>query len=173
MATSDLENQLRQRDQLIELMAETIRRQQQIIAEQAQEIARLRGRVAELERVLEHKAQANRSKTPRFSGDYSLRSQERPTRRRKKRSPGRRPKSLKLDQAQRTEEVYPKDVPPQNCVFVRDRLAWRIKGGRAVHVRYRLHRDPSTGRMAGLPEVLPRSEHGLEVAVILAFLVYT
>ena len=86
MDTSDLENQLRQRDQLIELMAETIRRQQQILAEQVQEIARLQGRVAELERVLERKAQANRSKTPRFSGDYSLRSQERPTRRRKRRS---------------------------------------------------------------------------------------
>ena len=64
-------------------------------------------------------------------------------------------------------------MPPQQCVFVRDRLAWRIEDGRAVRVRYRLHRESSTGRMAELPEVLPRSEHGLEVAVILAFLVYT
>jgi transposase len=173
MDTSDLENQLRQRDQLIELMAETIRRQQQILAEQAQEIARLQGRVAGLERVLERKAQANRSKTPRFSGDYSLRSQERPTRRRKRRSPGRRPKALKLDRTERTEEVYPEGVPPQQCVFGRDRLAWRIEDGRAVRVRYRLHRDSHSGRMAELPEVLPRSEHGLEVAVILAFLVYS
>src|SRR6188768_255565 len=140
MDTSDLENQLRQRDQLIEQMAETIRLQQQIIAEHAQEIARLRGRVAELESVLQRKAQANQSKTPRFSGDYSLRSQERPKRRRKKRSPGRRPKSQKLDQAERTEDVYPDGVPPQQCGFVRDRLAWRIEEGRAVPVRYRLHR---------------------------------
>jgi uncharacterized coiled-coil protein SlyX len=173
MDTSYLENQLRQRDQLIEQMAETIRRQQQIIAEQAREIDRLRGRVAELEAVLQRKAQAHRSKPPRFSGDYSLRSQERPERRRKKRSPGRRPKSQKLDQAQRIENVYPEGVPPQQCAFVRDRLAWRIEQGRAVHVRYRLHRDSGTGRMAELPDVLPRSEHGLEVAVILAFLVYT
>ena len=135
------DNQLRLGDQLIEQMAETIRRQERIIAEQAQQIAHLQGRVAELESVLGRKAQANRSKPPRFSGDYSLRSQERPKRRRKKRSPGRRPKSQKLDQA--------------------------------VRVRYRLHRESSTGRMAELPEVLPRSEHGLEVAVILAFLVYT
>jgi transposase len=173
MATSHLENQLRRRDQPIELMAETIRRQERIIAEQARQIARLQARITELESVLERKAQANRSKPPRFSGDYSLRSQERPTRRRKKRSPGRRPKALKLDQAQRTEEVYPQGVPPSQCDFVRDRLAWRIEHGRAVRVRYRLHRDSRTGRLAELPELLPRSEHGLEVAVILAFLVYT
>jgi hypothetical protein len=173
MDTSHLENQLRQRDQQIEQMAETIRRQEQVLAEQAQQIERLQSRVTELESVLERKAQANRSKPPRFSGDYSLRSQERPGRRRKKPSPGRRPKSQKLDQARRIEEVYPEGVPSQQCAFVRDRLAWRIEEGRAVHVRYRLHRDSSTGRMAELPEVLPRSEHGLEVAVILAFLVYT
>src|SRR3954463_6926329 len=107
MDTSHLENQLRQRDQLIEQMAETIRHQQQIVAEHAQEIDRLRGRIAELESVLERKVQANRSKTPRFSGDYSLRAQERPRRRRKKRSPGRRPKSQKLDQAERIDDVYP------------------------------------------------------------------
>ena len=52
MDASDLENQLRQRDQLIEQMAETIRRQERIIAEQAQQIAHLQGRVAELESVL-------------------------------------------------------------------------------------------------------------------------
>src|SRR3954451_14972775 len=174
MDASDLENQLRQRDQLIEQMAETVRRQERIIAEQAQEFARLQGRVAELESVLGRKAQANRSKTPRFSGDYSLRSQERPKRRRKRRSPGRRPKSQKLDQAERSEDVCPEGVPPQQCVFVPDRLAGRSVDGRggAVRLRYRLHREPSAARMAELPEVLPRSEHGLEVAIILAFLVY-
>src|SRR4051812_13894580 len=173
MDASHSENQLRQRDQLIEQMAEAVRPQERIVAEQAQEIARLQGRVAELESVLGPKAQANRSKTPRFSGDYSLRSQERPKRRRKRRSPGRRPKSQKLDQAERTDDVFPEGVPPQDCIFVRDRLAWRIEDGRAVRVRYRLHRGPGTGRMAERPEVLPRSEYGLEVAVILAFLVYT
>jgi transposase len=173
MDVSYNENQPWQQDSQIEQMAETIRHQQQIIAEQAQEIARLQGRVADLEAVLERKAQANRSKTPRFSGDYSLGSQERPKRRRKKRSPGRRPKSQKLDQAQRTVDVFPEGAAPQQCVFVRDQLAWRIEDGRAVLLCYRLHRDVHTGSMAELPDVLPRSEHGLEVAVILAFLVYT
>src|SRR4051794_2217466 len=131
MDTSHLENQLRQRDQQIEQMAETIRHQERIIAEQAQQIDRLQGRVAESESLLERKAQANRSETPRFSGDYSLRSQGRSRRRRKRRSPGRRPNSQKLDQAERTEDVYPEGVPPQQCVSVRDRLAWRIEEGRA------------------------------------------
>src|SRR3954463_4213675 len=131
MDVSHSENQLRQRHQLIDQMAETVRRQERIIAEQAQQIAHLQGRVAELESVLGRKAQANRSKSPRFSGDYSLRSRERPRRRRKKRSPGRRPKSQKLDQAGRTEDVYPEGVPPQQCVFVRDRLAWGIDERRA------------------------------------------
>src|SRR3954452_22328586 len=150
MDASDLENQLRQRDQLIEQMAETIRRQERIIAEQAQQIAHLQGRVAELESVLGRKAQANRSKPPRFSGDYSLRSQERPRRRRKRRSPGRRPNSQKLDQAERTEDVYPEGVPPQQCVFVRPRLAWRTEDRRARDVRCGPVRDGGTGRMADL-----------------------
>src|SRR3954468_11949092 len=124
MDASDLENQLRQRDQLIEQMAETIRRQERIIAEQAQQIAHLQGRVAELESVLGRKAQANRSKPPRFSGDSSLRSQERPKRRRRRRSPGRRPESRKLDQAERTEEVDPEGVPPQHSSAPSCGIGW-------------------------------------------------
>src|SRR4051794_8457795 len=132
MDTSHLENQLRQRDRPIDQMAETIRHQGRIIAEQAQQIDRLRGRVAEWESVPQREAQANRSQAPRFSGDYRLRSQERSRRRRKRRSPGRRPKGQELDQAERTEDVYPEGVPPQPCAFARDRLAWRIEDGRAV-----------------------------------------
>src|SRR4051812_32060323 len=120
MATSHLENQLRQRDRQIERMAETIRHQERIIAEQAQQIARLQARVTELESVLGRRAQANRSKTPRFPGDNSPRPQERPTRRRKSRSPGRPPKSQKPDQVQRTENFYPEGVPPPQCDCVRD-----------------------------------------------------
>ena len=173
MDVARLQDELRRRDRLIEEMAETIRRQQATIAAQAEELARLRERVSELEGVLERQAKAKQSKPPRFSGDYSLKTQERKGRRRRKRSPGRRKTGEKLDRAQRIENVYPEGVPPGRCRFERDRPAWRIEDGRAVLVRYRLHREIGTGRTAVPPDLLPRSDYGLEVAIILAFLVYT
>lgn len=160
------EKQLQERDQRIEQLLEVIR-------QQAEEIQRLKDRVAELEAVLGKRQQANDSKPPKFSGDYSLTQQERQqTRQRRKKSPGRTPNQDKLDQVQRTQEVYPEGLSPEHCGFCRDRFAWRLEDGKAVFVRYRLHRQLGTRQIAQLPDVLPRSEYGLEVAIILAYLVY-
>ena len=48
-----------------------------------------------------------------------------------------------------------------------------MEDGRAVFVRYRLHREKGTHNVAGLPDVLPRSEYGLEIGITLAYLVYS
>ena len=38
---------------------------------------------------------------------------------------------------------------------------------------YRLHKEQGTRNVARLPDVLPRSEYGLEIAITLAYLVYS
>ncbi len=78
-----------------------------------------------------------------------------------------------MPQVQRTQDVYPDGVPPERCRFSRDRFVWRLEDGRAVFVRYRLHRENGTHNVAGLPDVLPRSEYGLEIGITLAYLVYS
>jgi hypothetical protein len=126
-----------------------------------------------LEAALGQRKEANASKPPQFSGNDSLDQQEKKqSRHRMKKSPGRRPNSEKLPQVQRTQDVYPDGVLPERCSFCRDRFVWRLKNGRAVFVCYRLHRTNGTHNVVTLPDVLPRSEYGLEIAIVLAYLVY-
>lgn len=135
-------------------------------------IAELEKRLADLEAALQRRSETNASKKPRFAEDYSVGTQEKKGRkRRKKRSPGRRPKEVKLADVARTEEVYPADLKPEQCSFSHDRLAWRLENGRAVLVRYRIYKG-HWGFPAEMPDLLPRSEYGIEVAVILSYLVY-
>lgn len=167
MDAASYERELRQRDGRIAELEVLLRRRDA-------EIAELRRRLAELEAVLQRRVAANAAKKPRFAGDFSVSTQERKRRRRrKKRSPGRRLKEDKLCQVERTENVYPAGVPPEECVFVYDRLAWRLIDGRAVFVRYCLYKPVGGGRLAETPELLPRAEYGIEIVTILAFLVYS
>ena len=160
------EKQLQERDRQIAELLETVR-------ELRQENQRLQKRVTELEDLLQERQRKNDSRPPRFNGDYSLAQQEKKrSRKRKKKSPGRTPNADKQDQVQRTEEVYPEGVSPHDCCFCRERLAWRLEDNRAVFVRYRLHRENRTHNVARLPDLLPRSEYGLEIGIILAYLVY-
>ena len=72
----------------------------------------------------------------------------------------------------RTEEIYPVGLKPEQCTFSHDRLAWRLENGRAILVRYRIYKV-HWGFPAEVPDLLPRSEYGIEIAVILSYLVYT
>jgi transposase len=123
---------------------------------------------------LNQRAEANKSKKPRFSGDYSLSRQERESQSSKKRkkSSGRRPNSDKELLVGRTEDVFPAGVSSKRCCFVRDRFAWRLEDGQAILIRYRLHKAPWSDEVASVAELMPRSEYGLEIAVVLAYLVY-
>jgi transposase len=90
---------------------------------------------------------------------------------RKKKSPGRRPTEVKFADAKRTEDVYPEDVCRTDCKLMRERAVWRLENGKAVLVGYRIFAGPGgkEGRIAG---VTPRCEYGIEILVVLAFLVY-
>ncbi len=70
MNVADLKKELRERDHRIDELLGVVQRQ-------SAEIEQLKKRIAELEAALNHRAEANKSKKPRFSGDYSLSRQER------------------------------------------------------------------------------------------------
>lgn len=146
----------------------------EIICRQAEEIASLKQEVAELKALLKERAAAKDAKRPTFSQDYSLSRQERQrSRGRRKKSTGRKPTESKQHRVDRTEDVYPPDSSPQMCELAREQCAWRLEDGRAVYVRYRIFRErdhQELPRVFGLRN--SRSEFGLEIHVVLAFLVY-
>ncbi len=104
---------------------------------------------------------------------YSLNAEEqrRRPRRRRKKSPGRRPTVDKFADAQRTDDSYPPRVRPSVCQLVRARALWRLQDGRAIRVGYRIFAAPG-GQEGRIPGVTPRCEYGIEILVVLAFLVY-
>jgi transposase len=111
------------------------------------------------------------------SSRYSLEAEEQRRRnkqkrkRRRKKSPGRRSNRVKFADAQREEGVYPPRTPHRQCQLVRERAVWRLEDGRAVLVGYRVFRGPA-GPEPRIPGVTSRCEYGLEILVVLAFLVY-
>src|SRR6202007_978188 len=77
----------------------------------------------------------------------------------------------KFADAERFAEVYPQGVRHGDCHLVRERAVWRLEDGRAVRVGYRIFAGPG-GDEPPVPGVTPRCEYGLEILVVLAFLVY-
>lgn len=153
---------------------EIIRRQADEIAALTKQGASLQQKVSELTSLLQEKASTKDAKKPKFAEDYSLDRQERKkSRRRKKKSTGRKPTQAKQHLIQQTENVYPQGVPSRRCELTREQCAWRLKDGRAVYVCYRIFRERGTET---LPQVFglrnTRCEFGLEIHVVLAFLVY-
>ena len=170
MKIAELKKELRRRDRRIEELLETIRQQGEEIDRQAAEIDRLAKKLGELEATLHRRVEANASKKPSLAVNYSLSQQQRKRRQRKKKSPGRRPNVQKQELVGRIEDRYPEGADSERCCFVRDRFAWRLQDGRAVYVQSRLPKMP-WGQEASVPSLLPRSEYGLEIVVVLAFLV--
>lgn len=177
----------------VERLLEIIDRQQQTIDKLQRSLLRLTGDLDRLrQRLAQYEPEVLQEARPRLdeaasgssSGDsspgsagtasaaYSLEAEERRRRRkkRKKKSPGRRPTELKFADAQRTENIYPCDARPKDCTLARERAVWRLENGRAVLVGYRVFRLGSVE--ARIPGVTPRCEYGIEILVVLAFLVY-
>ncbi|MGA2031801.1 MAG: transposase [Thermoguttaceae bacterium] len=156
---------------------DAIDRLQQTVKQLQAEVDRLTQRLAQYEPEVLQEGRSSRSGTPPPSTRYSVEAEEqrrdkqRRRRRRRKKSPGRRPNRVKFADAQRTEDVYPPDTPPEQCRLVRQRAVWRLIDGRGVLVGYRVFRGP-TGAEPRIPGVTSRCEYGLEILVVLAFLVY-
>ena len=141
------------------------------------EVDRLTQRLAQYEPEVLQDGRSAGSHTPPSSSRYSLEAEEQRRRskqrrrRRKKKSPGRRPNRVKFADAHRQEDVYPPHTPHPQCRLVRERAVWRLEEGRAVLVGYRVFCGPH-GPEPRIPGVTPRCEYGLEILVVLAFLVY-
>jgi len=107
-----------------------------------------------------------------YSVDAELRRRRR--RRRRKKSPGRQSTELKFADAERVDEIYPPELNRTErsaCHVVRERAVWRLEDGRAVRVGYRIFTAPGQDEPR-IPGVTPRCEYGIEILVVLAFLVY-
>ena len=130
-------------------------------------------RIAELERKLAE------SPRPRVDEPYSVRSEEqrqkdkgkKPRKRNKPARKGRITTTQKVAQAERTEPVFPKDVPEHECRYSHTRPVWRLENGRAILVAYEVYRGPGN-RYGTIPGVLGRSEFGIEIVIAIAFQVF-
>jgi transposase len=145
-------------------------------ASQRQALQRLQATVDRLQQRLQQYEPEVQHEQPGAANDqtaaYSVAAEEKRRRRKRRhKSPGRQPTALKFAEADRVEDVYPRDVPPSACRLVRERAVWRLENGQAVRVGYRVFCGPD-GSEARLAGVTPRCEFGLEILVVLAFLVY-
>jgi len=155
-------------DQLLDLVEE----QQRTIRRLRAELVRVKVRLAQYEPEIQRETSPADTSSEKAT-QYSLQAEEkrRRHRKRKKRSPGRRKTSLKFADAERCEEIYPEDACRVECRLVRERAIWRLENGRAVLVGYRVFRAPGRDEPS-IPGVTPRCEYGIEILVVLAFLVY-
>jgi len=158
-------------------LLDTVDKLHQSVKRLQAEVDRLTQRLAQYEPGVLQEARSSASQTPPPSSRYSLeaeeqrRSNQQRRRRRKKKSPGRRPNRVKFADVHHTEDVVPPDTPRDQCQLVRQRAVWRLVEGRAVRVGYRVFRGRG-GPEPRIPGVTPRCEYGLEILVVLAFLVY-
>jgi len=156
-------------EQLLDLLERQERRLQRLQAE----VERLQQRLAQYEPAVRQEDTPPPTDGPTPSASYSVAAEQRRRRgrHRPQRSPGRRPTERKFAQAQSFEDVYPEGVLHADCQPLRERAVWRLRDGHAVLVGYRLFGRPG-GPEPPLPGVTPRCEYGIEILVVLAFLVY-
>jgi hypothetical protein len=138
-----------------------------------EEIRRLRQRLEQYEPEVRYERKGSKGASNKPSGSYSLgaENKRRHPHRRHKKSSGRQATEVKVAIAQKTEDVYPDGVPLVDCHLVRERAVWRLEDGKAILIGYRIFVGPG-GNEGHIPGVTPRCEYGIEILVVLAFLVY-
>lgn len=136
---------------------------------------RLRQRIAELEKQDPPASASNAGAADSYSMDAEEKRRQRKNRNRqtkkKKRKSGRKPNKDKLDCVARWVDILPEGARKQDCQLQSERPVWHIEDGQAVRVGYRIYRLP-WGETPRIPGVLPRCEFGVEIHVLLAYLVY-
>jgi transposase len=155
-----------------EQLLDLLQRQERLIQHLHAEVERLKQRLAQYEPEVRSEPAPRQRDGPTPSTSYSLQAEQRRRhRRRRKKSPGRRPTELKFADAHHVEDIYPADVPHADCRLLRERAVWRLRDNHAVLVGYRLFGRPG-GPEPAIPGLTPRCEYGIEILVVLAFLVY-
>ena len=158
---------------LIERLLARDAQRQQTIQGLLRDKQRLTERLAQYEPEVRREGSSAKPAADTPSPSYSLEAEEkrRHRKRRRKKSPGRRPTELKFADAERTQDIYPDGIRHRDGQLVRERAVWRLEDGRAVRVGYRIFAGPD-GREPRIPGVTSRCEYGIEILVVLAFLVY-
>lgn len=145
------------------------------IAQQAERIAQLELELVALKSLLDAKADSKAAKKPKFTENYSLGRNKTTNKNKipKRKSTGRKPKDGKLKLATKSADIYPEGAQPEACERRRTQFVWRLIDGKATYVAYHLFAQPD----AAIPPLPPgvrnsRSEFGIEIILILAFLHY-
>jgi transposase len=151
---------------------EVIAAQQRVLQTVLQRLEAAEQRCAELEQNL------GGPPTAKLDEPFSLRAEEKrqqaagKQRKAKRKKRGGRLRSRdKIAAAERSEPVYPPDVPREQCWLSHVRPVWRLENHRAVLIAYAIYRGPKD-QYGQIPGVLGRSEFGLEIVTELAHLVY-
>lgn len=161
----------------VEQLLDIIEQQQQSIKRIEADKRRLTERLRQYEPEAAREANAPATNPPNRSESYSLNAEEQRRQKRsgkprpRKKSPGRTPTEEKFAAAQKYENIYPDGLDPAACHLMRERAVWRLLDGKAVRVGYRIFAGPD-GKEPPIPGVTPRCEYGIEILVVLAFLVY-
>lgn len=148
-----------------------------LVRMQAAVIVRLEKRVEELEAKLKEKNPTERLDLP-YSQNAEEKRQEdakgaKGSRGRKRRKPVRRGRITtadKIQQAEKTEAIYPEDIRRSDCTLSHTRVAWRLENGKATLVAYEIYR--CRNQFGKIPGVLGRSEFGIEIVLALGYQVY-
>ena len=168
-----------QRGRAVDGLFDLLEKQARRIERLEKENQRLRQRLASYEP--EENSQEKQQAPPAEDAQhYSLEAEEkrrqrkqRKTRkgRKRNRKAGRKPGRVKLQRIARWVDITPEGVAKEDCFLQSQRPVWHIEDGQAVLVGYRIYRVSwqSTPR---IPGVLPRCEFGMEVHVLLGYLVY-
>ena len=140
------------------------------LQETQQQLKTAQNRIEELEKKL------GGPPTPRIEQPYSMRAEEKRRqakegKKKNKSKGGRRRHDDKMKLVARTEPVYPKGVPPEDCKRSHVRLVWRMENGRSLLVAYEVYRGPKN-QYGQIPGVVGRCEFGWEIAVAVAHLAY-
>ena len=149
-----------------------LKQRDETIARQAEQIKQLEAKIEHLEKLLAGKGESKTAQKPRFTENYSLDKNKRKKKRRRK-STGRRSHDAKRDMIEDQHNIYWPDADPNECICHREQFAWRLVEGRAVYVGYNIYDLPDSKELP-LPPGLrnSRSEFGIEIILILAFLHY-
>lgn len=147
---------------------------QQQLQTMQQQLQAAHERIAELEKQLAATSGPAKLDQAFSVGAEEKRQENRGKKKRQRKAKGKRgrvPTADKIARAERSEDVYPDDVPRCDCWLSHTRVVWRLELGSAVLVAYRIFRGPG-GRYGQIPGVLGRSEFGLEIVVAIAYQVY-
>lgn len=145
----------------------------ELVVTLAQKLEQAERRIEELEKKL------GGSGTTKVAEPFSVKAEEqrqeaqgkKKRQRSKPKRRGRIKTADKVAQAARTEQVFPTDVPKEDCHLSHKRVVWRLENGQAVLVAYEVYRGPKD-QYGKIPGVLGRSEFGLEIVLAIAYQVF-